>query len=108
MLRVLRSRNYRLFWSGSFIANLGVWVQQIALGWLVYDMTRKASLLGTVSFCGNMPVLALGLVGGAIADRASRRAIMLGTLSVIATTALALSLPTATGLIAVWHIVAIS
>jgi hypothetical protein len=50
-----------------------VWVQQIALGWLVYDMTRKASLLG------------------AIADRASRSAIMLGTLSVIATTALALS-----------------
>ena len=73
MLRVLRSRNYRLFWSGSFIANLGVWVQQIALGWLVYDMTRKASLLGTVSFCGNMPVLALGLVGGAIADRATAR-----------------------------------
>jgi len=71
-------------------------------------MTRKASLLGTVSFCGNMPVLALGLVGGAIADRASRRAIMLGRLSVIATTALALSLLTVTGHIAVWHIVAIS
>jgi len=90
VLRVLRSRNYRLFWSDSFIANLGVWVQQIALGWLVYDMTRKASLLG------------------AIAARASRSTIMLGTLSVIATTALALSLLTATGDIAVWHIVAIS
>jgi len=36
VLRVLRSRDYRLFWSGSFIANLGVWMQQIALGWLVY------------------------------------------------------------------------
>ena len=36
MLRVLRSRDYLLFWSGSFIANLGVWMQQIALGWLVY------------------------------------------------------------------------
>ena len=47
MLRVLGSRDYRLFWSGSFIANLGVWMQQIALGWLVYDLTRRASLLGT-------------------------------------------------------------
>ena len=108
MLRVLGSRDYRLFWSGSFIANLGVWMQQIALGWLVYDLTRRASLLGTVSFCGNAPILFLGLVGGAIADRASRRTIMLGTLGVSAATALTLAVLTASGHIAVWHIIAIS
>ncbi|OLD42191.1 MAG: hypothetical protein AUI83_19465, partial [Armatimonadetes bacterium 13_1_40CM_3_65_7] len=108
MLRPLRSRDYRLFWSGSLIANLGVWVQTTALGWLVYDMTRKPSLLGTISFAGNMPILVLGLVGGAIADRASRRAIMLSTLSVISAAALMLALLTATGHIAIWHIVAIS
>src|SRR5439155_1488498 len=106
--RVLRSRDYFLFWSGSFIANLGVWIQQIALGYLVYDLTRRASLLGTVSFCGNAPILFLGLVGGAIADRASRRTIMLGTLGVIAATALTLAVLTASGHIAVWHIIAIS
>src|SRR2546422_2055089 len=83
-------------------------MQQIALGWLVYDMTRRASLLGTVSFCGNAPILFLGLVGGAIADRASRRTIMLGTLGVIAATALTLAVLTASGHIAVWHIIAIS
>ena len=108
MLRVLRSRDYFLFWSGSFIANLGVWIQQIALGYLVYDLTRRASLLGTVSFCGNAPILFLGLVGGAIADRASRRTIMLGTLGVSAATALTLAVLTASGHIAVWHIIAIS
>jgi MFS family permease len=107
-LRPLRSRDYRLFWSGSFIANLGLWMQQIALGWLVYDMTRSASLLGTISFCGSLPVLTLGLLGGAIADRASRRVVMVGTLSVIACTALALALLTATGHLVIWHIVAIS
>src|SRR2546422_6390411 len=83
-------------------------MQQIALGWLVYALTRRASLLGTVSFCGNAPILFLGLVGGAIADRASRRTIMLGTLGVIAATALTLALLTASGHIAVWHIIAIS
>jgi predicted MFS family arabinose efflux permease len=108
VLRPLRSRDYRLFWSGSLIANLGLWIQQIALGWFVYDLTRSASVLGTVSFCGNLPVLMLGLLGGAIADRASRRTIMLGTLSVIAVAALALSLLTASGHIAIWHIIAIS
>src|SRR5438046_1474686 len=71
-------------------------------------MTRRASLLGTVSFCGNAPILFLGLVGGAIADRASRRAIMLGALGVIAATALTLAVLTASGHIAVWHIIAIS
>jgi MFS family permease len=108
VLRALGSRDYRIFWSGSFIANLGFWVQQIALGWLVYDMTRSASLLGTISFCGNLPLLLLGLLGGAIADRASRRTILLGTLVVLAAAASVLALLTATDRITVWHIVAVS
>src|SRR5213079_2579996 len=52
----------------------------------------------TVSFCGNAPILFLGLVGGAIADRASRRTIMLGTLGVIAATALTFAVLTASSL----------
>jgi len=108
VLGPLRSRDYRLFWSGSLIANLGVWIQTTALGWLVYNLTRRASLLGTISFAGNMPILVLGLVGGAIADRASRRAVMMSSLSTISAAALTLALLTATGHIAVWHIVAIS
>src|SRR5205823_381415 len=42
-------------------------MQSVALGWLVYDLTRRASLLGTISFCGNVPFIALGLLGGAVA-----------------------------------------
>ena len=108
MLRALRSRSYRLFWSGSFVSNVGFWMQTVALGWLVYDLTRRASLLGTISFCGNLPMLALGLLGGAVADRASRRTIMLGAQVVLASAALALALLTASGRIAVWHVVAIA
>ena len=108
VLRALRSRDYRLFWSGSLVSNVGLWMQQIALGWLVYEMTRKASLLGTVSFFGNAPILVLGLLGGAIADRASRRTIMLGTQLVLAVCAFVLVGLTASGHIAVWHIIAIA
>jgi MFS family permease len=108
VLRPLRSRDYRLFWSGSLVANLGVWIQQTALGWLVYELTRRASLLGTIAFAGNAPILVLGLVGGAIADRASRRAIMLSTLGVLSASALALALLTASGHVVIWQIVAIS
>jgi MFS family permease len=90
------------------IANLGFWVQQIALGWLVYDMTRSVSLLGTIGFCGNLPFLVFGLVGGAIVDRTSRRTVMLATLAVLATAATVLALLTGTGRIEIWHVVAIS
>ena len=82
-----RSPDYRLFWAGSLIANLGLWIQTIALGWLVYALTRKASWLGTVSFVGNAPTFVLGLLGGAIADRASRRGIMIVSLLALASSA---------------------
>ena len=108
MLRALRSHSYRLFWWGSFVSNVGFWMQTVALGWLVYDLTRRASMLGTISFCGNVPMLALGLLGGAVADRASRRTVMLGAQVVLASAALALALLTASGRIAVWHVIAVA
>ena len=44
--RALRHRNYRLFFSGQGISLIGTWMQQIALGWLVYRLTDSAFLLG--------------------------------------------------------------
>lgn len=108
MLAALRSRDYRRFWVGSLVANLGLWIQTIALGWLVYDLTHAASWLGTVSFCGNAPTFVVGLVGGAIADRASRRLVMTLSLVVFAGCAGALSLLAATGHIGVWHVITIA
>jgi len=90
------------------VSNTGFWMQQIALGWLVYDMTRSASWLGTIGFAGNLPMLTLGLVGGAIADRASRRTIMLGTQAALAGVALGLAALTASGHLAVWHVVVLA
>jgi predicted MFS family arabinose efflux permease len=103
-----RSRDYRLFWVGSLIANLGLWIQTISLGWLVFALTRKASWLGTVSFIGNAPTFLLGLVGGAIADRASRRGIMIVSLLVLASSALALSSLAAFDRITIWRVVMIA
>ncbi len=106
--RLFQSRDYRLFWTGSLISNLGFWMQQLALGWLVYALTRSVSLLGAVSFCSNLPILLLGLVAGAIADRMSRRTIMLTSLAVMSVTAGMLALLTASGHIQVWHIVVLA
>jgi predicted MFS family arabinose efflux permease len=104
----LRSRDYRRFWAGSFVANLGMWIQQVALGWLVYDLTRRASWLGTVSLAGNLPTLLLGLLGGAIADRASRRVVMTTSALLLAAGALLLAILTASGQLALWHILTVA
>ncbi len=103
-----RSRDYRLFWTGSLIANLGLWVQTIALGWLVYALTHKASWLGTVSFVGNAPTFVLGLLGGAFADRMSRRTIMIVSLAMLAASALALAALAALDQITIWRVIAIA
>ena len=103
-----RSRDYRLFWAGSLLANLGLWIQTIALGWLIFDLTRKASWLGAVSFVGNAPTFVLGLLGGAIADRASRRAIMIVALLALASSATALATMAAFGLVTIWRVIALA
>jgi MFS family permease len=108
VLAALRFRAYRRFWLGSLVANLGLWIQTIALGWLVYDMTLAAWWLGMVSFCGNAPTLVLGLVGGAIADRASRRLMMTASLLALGAASLALAALTAVGALTIWHVIAIA
>lgn len=103
-----RSRDYRRFWAGSLIANLGLWMQTIALGWLVFDLTGKSGWLGAVTFVGNAPMLVLGLLGGAIADRMSRRAIMIVSLLVLAASALALAALAALDQVTIWRVIAIA
>jgi MFS family permease len=107
VLAALRSRDYRLFWAGSFVSNLGTWIQAIALGWLVYALTGSASWLGAISFAGNVPMFFLAPLGGAIADRASRRAIMACTQAVLAAGALALAALVLTGRLAMGSILAV-
>jgi MFS family permease len=78
-LHALRHRNYRLFWSGALIANIGSWMRTIALGWLVLELTDSALLLGVVSFAQTVPILLLSLPAGVVADRFSRRGVLFVT-----------------------------
>lgn len=79
--RALRSRSYRLFFSGQLVSLIGTWMQSVAQSWLVYRLTGSTALLGLIGFAGQIPVLFLAPFGGAIADRASRRSILLVTQS---------------------------
>jgi MFS family permease len=77
--RSLRHRDYRLYLTGQLVSVCGTWMQQVALSWLVYRLTGSATLLGVVGFATQVPVLALGAVGGVISDRYSPHRVALWT-----------------------------
>ena len=106
--RALQYRNYRLFFIGQGISQVGTWAQQVAMGWLVYRLTGSALLLGVVAFCANVGILVFGNVAGVLADRIDRRRGIVVTQSLMLVQATLLALLTATGTIATWHIVVLA
>lgn len=79
IIRALRHRNYRLFFSGQSISLVGTWMQQVALSWLVYRMTNSPFLLGVVGFTSQVPSALVAPFAGVIADRYNRRRLLLMT-----------------------------
>src|SRR6202051_3424375 len=71
-VRALRSRNYRLFFSGQIVSLIGTWMTRIATSWLVYRLTGSAVLLGVVGFASQIPAFLLGPVAGVWVDRWDR------------------------------------
>ena len=76
-LQALRVREFRLLWSGAFVSSLGTWTQDVALAWLIQTQIGDPAYLGLRAFAAEVPLVAFMLVGGAMADRVDRRAILL-------------------------------
>jgi len=88
--RALRYADFRFFWTGNFVSNVGSWMQNVAQGWLVLQLTNSPFWLGLVGFAQQVPALIFSLPGGVIADRAGRRKVLLATQSAMTVLALAL------------------
>lgn len=106
--RPFRFRNYRLYFTGFVVSMLGLWMYGVASSWLVYRLTDSSLMLGTVAFCGQIPLLVLAPFGGTIADAFDRRKIIFCTQLCIMAAALTLAGLTLTGVINVWEIMALS
>jgi len=91
----LRHRNYRLFLVGQFISLCGTLMQQVALGWLVLELTDSPFAVGLVTSLGSLPILLLTLYGGVVADRVDKRRFVLLLQSLMLLEALTLSILTA-------------
>ncbi len=89
--RALRNRDFRLFWAGNFLSNIGTWMQNVAQGWLVLQITNSAFWLGVVGFASTIPILLFALIGGVIADHVDRRKMLIGTQSAMMVFAFAMA-----------------
>lgn len=114
MLAALRYRDFRLFWGGHLVSNVGTWMQIFGMGWLVVQLAildgspQLAPLyLGLTGLARAVPGLALGLIAGAVADRADRRQLLLVTQVVAGLLSALLATLTATGSITIWAILLI-
>jgi MFS family permease len=106
--RSLHVRNYRLFAAGQVVSNTGTWMQRIAQDWLVLQLTHSGTALGITIGLQFLPMLLFGLWGGVIADRYSKRALLIGTQASMGVLALVLGILDVTGVVEVWHVYALA
>ncbi|GAA3971973.1 MFS transporter [Streptomyces marokkonensis] len=104
MFASLKVRNYRLFFLGQVVSNVGTWMQRIAQDWLVLSLTGSSAAVGITTALQFLPMLLFGLYGGVLVDRLRKRPTLLVTQSAMALTALFLAVLTLTGHVDVWHV----
>lgn len=75
----LKNRNFRLYFLGQLVSLIGTWLQIVAEGWLVFQMTHSAFMVGLVAAFATLPTLVFSLFGGVIVDRLPKRNILLFT-----------------------------
>lgn len=104
----LRERNYRLYFSGSVVSNIGTWMQRIAQDWLVLELTQSPFAVGITMALQFLPLMLLGLYGGVAADRYPKRKLLIATQSAMGLFAAGLAVVTLVGVVTVWHVYAVA
>ena len=100
----LRHRDFRYLCSGTFMMSAGQWIQQVTLGWLLYDLTGNSMLLGALNGLRALPFLVTGPMAGVAADRMDRKKLLLRTQWALIVTAVAMGSLVASGILQVWHL----
>ena len=104
----LSNRDYRLLFQGNAVTSVGFWMQQVALGWLVLDLTDSPFYLGLASFARSIPMLVVSPFGGVLADRLDRRFLIISTqVSQLVVTG-ALAVLVFTNAVTVWQVLVAS
>jgi MFS family permease len=101
----LRHRNFQLYFGGQLISNAGTWMQIIAQGWLVYQISHSDLTLGIVGFASAIPTLIISPWGGVIVDHVPKRTLLILTQTGAMLLAFILAALAFTNLVKEWHII---
>jgi len=104
----LRHRNFRLFFAGQTTSLVGTWMQSVAQGWLVLELTDSVFWVGLVTALSALPVLLFSLPAGVYVDRANKHRIILVSQVLMAVAAAVLAVLVAAGVVRPWHVAAIA
>jgi MFS family permease len=107
VLRALRYKNYRLFFGGQSVSLIGMWMQSIAMSWLVYRLTNSAMMLGVIAFVNQIPSFILSPIAGVYADRWNRRTMLLWTQTLLMVESLMLVVLCLSGVVEIWQLIAL-
>ncbi|MCC6533837.1 MAG: MFS transporter [Burkholderiales bacterium] len=107
-LAALRYRDFRWLWSGTFFSTAAQWIQQATLGWVIYDLTASAALLGAVLGIRAVPMLILAPISGLVAERFDRRRALALSQAAPALVSFLLALLLALDAVRIWHLFAFS
>ncbi len=75
----LRTRNFRYLWGGTTLSNAAMWIQQVTMSWLVYDLTGSGVMLGSINMVRSVASLGMIPIAGLLIDRTNRRLLMMIT-----------------------------
>ena len=101
----LRHRNFQLYFGGQLISNAGTWMQVIAQGWLVYQLTHSDLALGIVGFAAAVPALIVSPWGGVVVDRVPNRTLLIITQASAMLLAFLLAALSFANVVQEWHII---
>ncbi|MEV6910598.1 MFS transporter [Amycolatopsis sp. NPDC051071] len=105
MFSSLKVRNYRLFFTGQVISNIGTWMQRIAQDWLVFTLSGNNPIaLGIAVALQFVPTLFLSLWAGVLADRVDKRRLLIGIQFAVLAQAIVLGALDLSGIAALWHV----
>ena len=104
----LASANYRRYFAGQAVSLVGTWMQTIAQGWLVLELTGSGTALGLVAAAQFTPLLLLAPYGGVLVDRMDKRKLLIFTQSSLGVMALTLGVLTVTGEVQLWMVVGLA
>jgi MFS family permease len=97
MFPALKHRNYKIYLSGQFVSLIGTWMQQLAMSWMVYKLTKSAFWLGVSGFSAQIPMFIFGVFAGVIVDHVDRHKLLIWTQSLSAIQAFTLAALTLSG-----------